>query len=188
MQVWNVLHADRWKYRTQNIPKNSPSRHHCTTLSGYIFATKARIDKWKKNLLNSNISPTCSQYGELRPTSSWDRCGCLGHLSNLQRASCLGRVTAATSVNGSQPTFARCLAVSWAGTLYIRFRGLLPCNRILQGAKFTFVSKSSRSPVLAELLHGTRVAGLADINRADFNHWFKSWLKSNDFFSKKYVI
>jgi len=60
MQVWNVLHADRWKYRTQNIPKNSPSRHHCTTLSGYIFATKARIDKWKKNLLNSNISPACA--------------------------------------------------------------------------------------------------------------------------------
>jgi len=28
-------------------------------------------------------------------------------------------------------------------------------------------------------------AGLADLNRADFNHWFKSWLKSNDFFVKK---
>jgi len=26
---------------------------------------------------------------------------------------------------------------------------------------------------------------LADLNRADFNHWFKSWLKSNDFLSKK---
>jgi len=24
--------------------KNSPSEHHCTTLSGHIFATKARID------------------------------------------------------------------------------------------------------------------------------------------------
>jgi len=28
-------------------------------------------------------------------------------------------------------------------------------------------------------------AGLADLNRADFNHWFKSLLKSNDFFVKK---
>jgi len=28
--------------------KISPSGHHCTTLSGYIFATKARIDNWKK--------------------------------------------------------------------------------------------------------------------------------------------
>jgi len=39
MQVWNVLHAARWKCRTQKIAKNSPSAHHRTTLSGYIFAT-----------------------------------------------------------------------------------------------------------------------------------------------------
>jgi len=38
---------------------NSPSVHHHTTLLGYIFATKARIDNRKKNLLNSNIFPTC---------------------------------------------------------------------------------------------------------------------------------
>jgi len=48
----NVLHAARWKYRTQK----SPSAHHPTTLSGYIFATKERIEK-RKTLLNSNISP-----------------------------------------------------------------------------------------------------------------------------------
>jgi len=59
MQVWNVLHAALWKYKTQKIAKNSPSVHHCATLSGYIFATKARIDNRKKNLLNSNISLTC---------------------------------------------------------------------------------------------------------------------------------
>jgi len=35
---------------------NLPSVHHRTTLSGHIFATKAHIDNWKKNLLNSNIS------------------------------------------------------------------------------------------------------------------------------------
>jgi len=28
-------------------------------LSAYIFATKARIDNRKKNLLSSNICPTC---------------------------------------------------------------------------------------------------------------------------------
>jgi len=37
--------------------KNSPSGHHRTTLSGYIFATKARIDN-RKNLISSNISST----------------------------------------------------------------------------------------------------------------------------------
>jgi len=41
------------------IAKNSPSGHHRTTLSSYIFATKARIDNRKKNLLNSNISYRC---------------------------------------------------------------------------------------------------------------------------------
>jgi len=39
--------------------KNLPSGHHRTTLSGYIFATKAHINNRKKNLLNSNISSTC---------------------------------------------------------------------------------------------------------------------------------
>jgi len=36
------------KYRTQKIAKNSSSWHHSTTLSGYIFATKAHIDNRKK--------------------------------------------------------------------------------------------------------------------------------------------
>ena len=35
-----------------------------------------------------------------------------------------------------QPNFARCLAISCAGTLYIYFREILPRNRILPGAKF----------------------------------------------------
>ena len=43
---------------TQKIAKNSPSGHRLTTLSGYIFATKARIDSRQKTL-DSNISPTC---------------------------------------------------------------------------------------------------------------------------------
>jgi len=36
----------------------TPSADHRTTLSSYIFATNARIDN-RKNLLNSNIFPTC---------------------------------------------------------------------------------------------------------------------------------
>jgi len=54
-----MLHAARWKCRTQKIAKKSPSAHHHTTFSGYIFATKARIDNRKKNLLSSNISSRC---------------------------------------------------------------------------------------------------------------------------------
>jgi len=59
MQVFNVLHVARWKCRTQKIAKNSPSKYDRTTLSGYIFATEAHIDNRKKNLLNSNVFPTC---------------------------------------------------------------------------------------------------------------------------------
>jgi len=45
---------------TQKVVKKSPSGHHCTTLLGYIFTPKARVDNWKKNLLSSNISSACS--------------------------------------------------------------------------------------------------------------------------------
>jgi len=40
------------------MTQKSPSADHRTTLSGYIFATKACIDN-RKNLLNSNTSSTC---------------------------------------------------------------------------------------------------------------------------------
>jgi len=43
------------------------------------------------------------QYGELRPTSGRDRFVSLGRPSKFQRVSRLGFVTAATSLNGSQP-------------------------------------------------------------------------------------
>jgi len=60
MQFWNMLHAARWKRRTQKLTKKSPSGHHCTTLSGHNFANKAHIYRQsEKNLLSSNISSTC---------------------------------------------------------------------------------------------------------------------------------
>jgi len=87
-----------------------------------------------------------SQYGEFKPTNGWHRLTSLGYPSKFQRVSRLGFVTALTSLNGSQPNFAWCLAVSWDGTLYIHFRRLLRFNGILPGAKFTgkihFASKS----------------------------------------------
>jgi len=51
-----MLRAARWKYTTQKSRQKSPSHHHRTTLSGYIFAIKARIDNREKN---TNISSTC---------------------------------------------------------------------------------------------------------------------------------
>ena len=42
----------------KNYAKKSPSAYNRTTLMGYILATKAHIDSWKKNLLKSSISST----------------------------------------------------------------------------------------------------------------------------------
>ena len=107
MHVWNMLHAARWKYRTQK----SPFWHHCTTLSGYIFRTKAFIDNGK-NFLNS----MSWQYGELRPTNGWDLLASLGHPCKVQRVLRLGSITARHLVVGVSQTLRR-----WTeGATYVR--------------------------------------------------------------------
>ena len=76
------------------------------SMSGYVFATKARIDNRKKILKQQYLLHMSLQYDELRSTSGWDRFGRLGHPSKFQRASRLGSVTARHSSNGRQPNFA----------------------------------------------------------------------------------
>ena len=102
MHVRNVLHAARWKYRMQK----SPSAHHRTTLSDYIFAIKVRISNWKKLVKQQYLPHMSSQYGELRPTSSWYLLASLGHPSKFQRVSHLGSITARHSSSGRQLNFA----------------------------------------------------------------------------------
>ena len=105
MHVWNVLHAARWKYSTQKIAKTSTSAVYPTTLLGYIFANKTRIDN-RKNLKQQYLLHMSSQYGELWPTSGWDRFVSLGHPCKFQRVSRLGSVTVRHSSSGRQPNFA----------------------------------------------------------------------------------
>jgi len=61
--------------------QKSPSEHHRTTLSGYIFATKACIYNRKKLVKQQYLLQMSLQYGELRPTNGWDRFVGLGHPS-----------------------------------------------------------------------------------------------------------
>jgi len=133
MQVWSVLHVARWKCRTQKIAKNSPSGHHHTTLSGYIFATKARIDN-QKNLSNSNTSPTCphnmTNFGPLTAEICWQVWGTPANFNGFRILALLLQWCRSTEVNQT-------LAVFLTGTLYIRFPWLLPHNAILPHAKFT---------------------------------------------------
>jgi len=65
-----MLQGTCWKYRMQKVVKKSQFGHHRTTLSGYIFATKSRIDNWKKKLVKQQyLLHMFPQYGELRPIS-----------------------------------------------------------------------------------------------------------------------
>ena len=86
-------------------PKNSPSGHYRTTLSGYIFANNACIDNRKKLVKQQYLPHMSSQFGELRPTNGWDPFGNLGHRNKFQRVSRLGSVTARHSSSGRQANF-----------------------------------------------------------------------------------
>ena len=55
-----------------------------------------------------NFSPLTAEIGSLQ----------FGAPRQISTDSRLGFVTAATSLNGSQPNFARSLALTWAGRLY----------------------------------------------------------------------
>jgi len=61
-QVWNVLHAARWKIQDTKIAKKSPSRNHRTILSGCIFTTKACIDNGEKLVKQQYLLHMSSQY------------------------------------------------------------------------------------------------------------------------------
>ena len=118
----------------------------------------------EKNLLSSNISSHVPTRHNMASTSR-DLFGSLGH-----RVSRLGFVTAATSFTGGQPNFARCLALSWAGTLYVHFRELLPPNGILLGAKFTL------RPSLAFSYIGSVTTRHSSSGRqSNFVAWYKEW-------------
>jgi len=87
MSTWcdPMLHAARWKCRTQKIGKNSLSAQHHTTLLSCILSTKARIDNRKKKLVKQQyVSHMASQYAKLGPTSGWDQLASLGHPSKFQ--------------------------------------------------------------------------------------------------------
>jgi len=80
-----------------------------------------------------NLSPP-RELGPLPAEICWH---VWGTPAKFQRVSRVGFVTAASLVNGDHPNFARCLAVSWTGTLCIHFWRLLPSDGILPGAEFT---------------------------------------------------
>jgi len=77
-----------------------------------------------------------SQYGELGPTTAdicWRVCGTPANFNGFLLLASLLQRRRSTVANQT----ARCLAVSWASTLYVHFRGLLPRSGMFSRAKFT---------------------------------------------------
>jgi len=116
-----VLHAARWKCRTQNS-KKSPSARHRKNLSGYIFATKACIDNRKK-LLNTKMSSRCphnmANFGPLTAEIGWRVCSIPANFNGFRVLALL---------------LQRCRSPEANQTLH----ELLPPNGILPGANLTF--------------------------------------------------
>ena len=81
----------------KKIAKNSPSGHHHTNLSDYIFPSKARIDNRKKLIKQQYRLHMSSEYGELWSINGLDPLASLGHPCKFQRVSRLGSVTARQS-------------------------------------------------------------------------------------------
>jgi len=106
---------------------------------------------------------TSSQYGNFGPLTAESGSG-VWTPSKFQRVSRLGFVTAPKSLNGGQPNFAQCLAVSWAGTLCIHFlEALAPVEEFCH-IQSSLCVQILRSSILSGLLQGTRAAGVSQIS------------------------
>ena len=155
-----MLHAGRWKYRTQK----SPSVHHRTILSGYIFATKAYTDNRKK-LLNINTSPTCLysmvNFGPVTAEVCWRVWGTPANFNGFRVLASLLHQRRSVEVNIT-------LQDVWpspglvVGTLH-NFGGCCPLTEFCQ-LQNSLCVQVLRSPVLAALV---------PIQRA--SAWYTEW-------------
>jgi len=114
MQVWSVLHAARWKYRMQkNRHLGGTIAQLCRAISSQLRHLSTIGIKLVKQQYVLQMSP---QYGELLPTTGWDRFVSLGHPTKFQLVSRLGSVTARHVVVGVSQTLRR-----WTeGATYVR--------------------------------------------------------------------
>jgi len=90
--------------------KNDAKNHHlgtipqlCRVISLQLRHVSTIGKKFVKQQYLLHMSP---QYGELRPTSGWDRFGSLGHPIYFQQLPHLGSFTARQSSSERQPNFA----------------------------------------------------------------------------------
>ena len=118
--------------------KNYAKNRHLGTIVQFCLALSSQLGHVStigKKMLNGNICSICrhniTNFGPLNVTNGWDLLVSLRHLSKFQRVSRIGFVTAPTSLSGGQPNLARCLAVSWACTVYVHFQGFCPLTAVV---------------------------------------------------------
>ena len=169
--AWNVLHAARRKYRTQNSRKKSPSAHHHTSLLGYIFATKACIDN-RKNVKQQYFLHMSSlgmvNIGPLTAEIGWPVWGTPAHFNGFRVLASLVHWHRSTEVN--QTLHDMWPSPGW----YIIYTLLWPLDpfRNSAGAKFTLRPSLAFSYILASLLRGTRAVNVSQTLRSV---WYKEW-------------
>jgi len=124
----------------------------------------------KKLVKQQYLLHMSSQYGELQPTNSWDRFVSLGHPKKFQQVLHLGVITALTSLTGSHPNFAQCLAkISCAGTLYTFSAAVAPWRNFARW-KFTLC------PSLAfSYIRSVTEWHCSSGHQPDFAVWYKEW-------------
>jgi len=148
--------------------KNDAKNRHLRTIAQFCRAVSSQLRHvstiGKKLVKHQHVLHMSPQYGELQPTSGWDRLSSLWHPSKFQLVSHLAFVTAVTSLTGGQPNCAQCLTVSWAATLYIHFWGLLPLKDFCPVQNLLY-GQILHSRILAALLHSTAAAGISQTLR-----------------------
>jgi len=106
MQVWNVLHAARWKYRMRKWCKN---RYLCTIaqLCRAISSQLRHVLTIGKKLVKQQyLSHMSLRYGELRLTSGWDHFVSLGIPANFNGFRVLAALLHGTLLVGVSQTAA----------------------------------------------------------------------------------
>jgi len=130
----------------------------CTPL--HYFVGLYLRNQAEQNVKQRRLPHMSSQYGKLRPISGSDWFVSLRHPRKFQWVSLLGFVTAATSLNAQRQLTKLCTMngrlLGWE-TIYTRF---CPVTEFCQ-VQNSLCIQVLHSPILAALLHGTRVVGVS---------------------------
>jgi len=135
-----------------------------------MFAMKECIDSRKKNLLNSNISSTRLHNMEnFSPLAAEIGLVVWGTPANFNGFCVLVSILQRYRSPDANQTL-QCLAISWAGTLYMHFRGLLPPDGILP-VQYSLYVQVLHSPVIGSVTARQFNSG----HQRNFAAWYKEW-------------